>query len=385
MRKIATFFYIDALNSSFLNPSIMPFLSDLATNHYYKELENVAGYSFAIQSCMLSGKYPEETNHWMPYFYSPQKSSTLFKTFNKVGTLFALDKTPRLRYMLTEGTRWFVLKEGVHANNIPFNVIDKMAIYPYYYMCELPFFHKLRELLERECQASLAYIGPPKIRSNIYGPLLKYIQASNHKVEFIIAYDDRLDMLGHEFGPYSTECLRYAKSLDTVLRRVYQKLKRRFETDLTFIVFSDHGQCEKTYEFNLLFELGKNGLNLAEDYFCFVDATLALFWPENEVVQEKILKILGGNESGQVISEDRQEKYHIKFNDKRYGEIIFVLKPGGTFSPNFFSPFGSMKGLHGYLPEEGLQKGFLISDENLSYSYDHVKNFRDFSLNISPS
>ncbi len=74
MQELVIFFYIDALNSSFIAPSIMPFLSNLATKHRYTQLENVIGYSFAIQSCMLSGKYPEETNHWLPYFYSPQES-----------------------------------------------------------------------------------------------------------------------------------------------------------------------------------------------------------------------------------------------------------------------------------------------------------------------
>src|SRR3989337_15251 len=111
MKKLVLFFYIDALNYSFLTPSTMPFLSDIAKNHYYQELENVVGYSFAIQSCMLSGKYPEENNHWMPYFYFPENSPMLFKTFGKVGAVFMLDKFPLLRYLATRLTRKFVLKE----------------------------------------------------------------------------------------------------------------------------------------------------------------------------------------------------------------------------------------------------------------------------------
>lgn len=382
MKNLVVFFYIDALNSSFLVPDVMPFLSSLATQHSYYELENVPGYSFAIQSCMLSGKYPEETDHWLPYFYSPQKSPIMFKTLNKIGAVFPLDRLPTLRWLVVDQTRHFLLEEGVRINNVPLRIIDKLALYPYYYMCELPFFHELKKQLERKCQASLTYIGPPKTRKHLYESLLKYIKASDYEKEFIITYDEALDGLGHKFGPYSTECLHYAKSLDRILLRLYQKLKKSFGKDLTFFVFSDHGQCEQTHHLNLLLELGRKTLDLGEDYLCFVDATLALFWPKNKIVKEKIFKVLREIKIGKVIDESLQKKYHIRFNDQRYGEIIFLLKPGGTFFPNFFSPFSAMKGLHGYLPEDEVQKGFLISSKKSSHPYRHVKDFRNLLLDI---
>lgn len=383
MKNLVVFFYIDALNSSFLTPDIMPFLSSLATKHSYYELENVLGYSFAIQSCMLSGKYPEETNHWLPYFYSPPESPIMFKTFNRIGAVFPLDRLPSLRHLTVDQIRRFLLKDGVRINNTPFHIIDKIALYPYYYMCELPFFNELKELLGKKRQTPLTYIGPPNVRKHLYGTLLKHIRTSNYEKEFILTYDDVLDGLGHEFGPYSTECIHYAKSLDRVLLRVYQKLEKRFGKNLTFFVFSDHGQCEQTHILDLLSELEKKTLHFAEDYLCFIDATMALFWAQNEVVKEKILNVLDEIKVGKTIDDDLREQYHIKFNDKRFGEIIFVLKPGGTFFPNFFSAFSAMKGLHGYRPEDEVQKGFLISSIKLSNPPKHVKDFRNLSLDIS--
>ena len=382
MKNIVVFFYIDALNSSFVSPSTMSFLSSLATEHYYKELENVAGYSFAIQSCLLSGKYPEETNHWMPYFYSPKESPLLFKTLNRLGAIFPLDRLSFLRYLMVRGSRKFLLKEGAQANNIPLCEINKMALYPYYYMCELPFFFELQELLEKTSQARLTYLGPPKIRTQLYTYLLEYIKTSEHENEVIIAYDDTLDRLGHMFGPYAPQCLHYAKSLDHVLFTIYQKLTSMFGKNLVFLIFSDHGQCECSYQFNLLHKLDEKRLKLGDDYLCFIDATLALFWPQDKVVKEKILEILSKTKIGKVVDEALQKKYHIRFNDERYGEIIFMLRPGGTFLPNFFSPFNAMKGLHGYLPEDQVQKGFLVSDKKLSYPFKHVKDFRNFTLNV---
>jgi len=382
MKNLTAVFYVDALNSSFVNSDTMPFLSSLAT-HSYCELENVLGYSFAIQSCMLSGKYPDETNHWLPYFYSPEESPSIFKALKELSAVFPVDRLPPLRYLAMDQIRRFFLRHGVRISNAPLRIVDKITLYPYYYMGELPFFSELKELLDRKYCTSLTYIGPPKVRRHLFDVLIKHVEASNNESECIIAYDDALDGLGHKFGPYSAQCINYAKSLDRVLLRTQQKLERHLGKDLTLIIFSDHGQYERTQVVDLLSELEKNALHLSYDYFCFIDATLALFWPNNRVAKERILNVLGKIKTGRVIDEDLQKKYHLRFNDERYGEIIFLLKPGGTFFPNFFSPLGAMKGLHGYSPDDDVQKGFLISSKRLVNSPKHVKDFRNLVMDIS--
>src|SRR3989304_8479929 len=119
MKNLVLFLYIDALKSSFLRPDIMPFLSNFAAKHHSQVLENVFGYSFAIQSCLLSGKYPDETNHWMPYFYCPEESPFLFKTLNAIKAFSPLDRLHTLRYLTVRGSRQLLLRKGVQANNIP--------------------------------------------------------------------------------------------------------------------------------------------------------------------------------------------------------------------------------------------------------------------------
>lgn len=382
MKNLVVFLYIDALNSSFLSRNIMPFLSSFATKHYCHVLENVFGYSFAIQSCMLSGKYPDETNHWMPYFYCPEESPFLFKTLNALKIFFPLDKLQTLRYLTVQGSRRLFLKKGVQTNNIPLCEIGKMALYPYYYMCELPFFFELRELLAENSQTALTHIGPPKQRTNLQSTLFEHLKKSKHENEAIIIYHDTLDGLGHAFGPNSPQCLTYAKSLDSALAATYRKLTNSLGEHFTFLVFSDHGQSELKFQINILSELSKKGLKLGVDYICFVDATLALFWPEDDAAKEKILGTLNKIGQGMVIDEDRRRKYHMEFDDDRYGKIIYVLKPGGTFFPNFFSLFGAMKGLHGYLPEEEVQKSFLISNEKPPIQLTHIKDIQRLLVNL---
>jgi predicted AlkP superfamily pyrophosphatase or phosphodiesterase len=365
----------------------MPFLSSFSKRGYHKELENVLGYSFAIQSSMLSGKYPDENLHWMPYYYSPTNSPMLFKIMAKFGRLSSLDKLPNLRYLMERTLRTIFTKRGAQANNIPFSVIDKISIYPYYYMNELPFYCELEQLLSSKYASSLTYIGPPKIRGdNMYHSLLEHIKRmvlNNNNTEILLVYEDRLDGVGHAFGPFSSEYKRCVRHLDRTLMSVYQKLKDNFGQYVTVYFFSDHGQSQLTNSFDIISKLTEQHLKLAEHYICFIDATIALFWPRNELVQEKLENLLDSLKIGTLIDEKLREKYHLKFRGKDiYGSHIYVLKPGWTFFPNFFSPFGVMKGLHGYLPENQVQKSLLISNRHFDFNIFHVKDLRKLVIKI---
>jgi len=380
MKKLILFFYIDALNHDIITPSIMPFLSHFMENHYYQEVENVLGYSFAIQSSMLSGKYPDENLHWLPYFFFPEKSPLLFKTMAKVGHVFPIDSVPPLRYLMERFSREFFMKKGVKANNTPTSVMDKISIYPYYYMDELPFYNELKQFLRIKYGASLDYFGPPKMRGDkVYRLLLEHLKKyADNNVEFLIIYEDRLDNIGHSFGPYSDEYKKFALYLDRILMGIYSKVKNSFGQNVVFIFFSDHGQYQLTNSLDIISILAREHLIFMKDYICFVDATLTLFWPMGNSTQDKIKSILSSIKEGILIDEKLKEKYHLEFGqNKMYGDLIYVLKPGWTFFPNFFSCFGTMKGLHGYLPENRAQKALLISNETCKLRIRHVKDIRN--------
>ena len=122
---------------------------------------------------------------------------------------------------------------------------------------------------------------------------------------------------------------------------------------LRFLVFSDHGQCKQVYSYNILAELSRFGLKFGRDYFCFVDATLVLFWPQNETKKQRILMALQTIKHGTLIDDTRRKLYHMNFNDNRFGEIVFALQPGGTFFPNFFARSRTMRGKASTPSEKG--------------------------------
>ena len=82
--KVNVFVYVDALPLNSITQNVTPFLHQLKTEGETYPLENIMGYSFGIQSTLLSGKLPSETEHWMPYLRSPNQRS-LFKVMSSIG------------------------------------------------------------------------------------------------------------------------------------------------------------------------------------------------------------------------------------------------------------------------------------------------------------
>ena len=76
--------YVDALPLKSINADATPFLHLLKNESDTYTLENIMGYSFGIQSTLLSGKLPSETEHWMPYIRSPNKRS-LIRVMSSIG------------------------------------------------------------------------------------------------------------------------------------------------------------------------------------------------------------------------------------------------------------------------------------------------------------
>jgi hypothetical protein len=166
--------------------------------------------------------------------------------------------------------------------------------------------------------------------------------------------------------------------------KVYKNLKNAYRDRFEFLVFSDHGQSQLTNSFNLASKIEARHLRFPEDYICFIDATMALFWTMDNFVKEKLKTILNSLKIGTLVDESLREKYNLRFKKKdMYGDFVYVANPGWAFFPNFYSPFGAMKGLHGYLPENNVQKAFLISDKDFDFNVSHVKDIKKLILRLA--
>jgi hypothetical protein len=122
----------------------------------------------------------------------------------------------------------------------------------------------------------------------------------------------------------------------------------------TIIVVSDHGMTEVVEEFDLLDWL--KPWELGVDFLAFLDATMARFWDIRRQPLHEIVARVSKAQKGRFLSDADLSSYGLNFPDKRFGDLIFILKPGCILKPSFMDspelPFFHHKyrGMHGYEP-----------------------------------
>lgn len=134
-----------------------------------------------------------------------------------------------------------------------------------------------------------------------------------HKV---IAFYE-LDLVGHRYGPESSEIRTAVAELDNKIRNI--------EFDL---LISDHGMGTVTKR-----------ISMPETDIYFLDSTMARYWDRKPDIPEKYGKWIPGSE--------------------KYGRYIFLANVGILIAPNFWSN-GEEKGMHGWDPEHPYMHAFYM-------------------------
>jgi len=389
---INVFVYVDALPYEKINSESAPFLYRFVNEGRTYKLQNIMGYSFGIQSTMLSGRLPSETKHFMPYVYAPNASPFIFKFLARLARKLSVDvNVPHLLKIARYGLMSkFILKRGVKVSFIPWNVIDRFFIYPYYYMNELPFFADLKSNLQSEYGVNLLYFGPP-ISSEPITDTINYmkaiIQTKDANNSLLMVYVDTLDGVGHAYGVDAKAWKRTLVNVDNELGMLYRFLGTNLKK-WSLALFSDHGMCNVNGTIDILGAMKSCGLT-SKQFTIFVDATLSLIWLKDESAKYKVLKALEGLGSDKVAFFRRDKdgevlrRYGVLTDDNRFGDIIVQAMPGFMFFPNFYSNMKPFKGVHGFLPESKCQQSFLTLivnhssiGKNPQIEIDHIKGIR---------
>jgi len=403
--ELYTFTYIDALPLEYVRPEYMPNLFKLLGNEAepINVLQNIPGYSFGIQSTLLSGFLPQETFHWMPYVFRTDEIERRFDylispcSYNQVvcsalsqrimNTLRST-KSGRLG-LLYQGlmrTGVFWKKRSVKLSGASVDQLRKMFVFPYYYINENPFFVMFKKELEKRFNVAVYYLGHSlrKVINNLSQAIKAAKMHENSKL-LILAYIDDLDRVGHGKGVASIEWLNTLKSIDFFIGYMY-KYFSAISKNIKIFVFSDHGMCN-TDEY---IDLEKILRTFSEDSIDFIiDATLAFIRVHNDRHKKLLINLLEKKLKNKVLILDVEEhRYELKclgihFANGEYGDIIVQTKPCKEFLPNFYSVSCGLKGLHGFWPSEALQRAFILSippKDEASKKPLHIKDVKKYLL-----
>ena len=413
---IVLLLYIDALPLNSLTK--MPFLSTLLrkkVKHLQSSLinvSNVPGYSFAIQNSLFSGKLPQETNHWMPYFYHEKaiKSENFLQIYSISSLISRISRrfgitlwNNNLPLLMRKGLFLFkhilyLSTKGVKIRSIPTTLLDYFGTFPYYYINELPYFRLFtNEMMKRtDFKVNTSFIFDSHHKRNLITrvyDLLRFINSLSEERYLFVLYSDELDYIGHHYSPNSILWIKSLHLIDNIIRMLVMYFLKN-EIPFELIIFSDHGMCpvhiivDITKHLHLLYEM-----MLKNKIVLFIDSTIMLIWYQKEHIRESILEYLQRKASSlaffvfdRIRDMELLRNYGIYFNTRLYGDTIIQLREGFSFFPNFYSDFIIFRGAHGYVPESTHQKSFILHISNITYitktpCHLHICEVKDYLIN----
>lgn len=350
------YIYIDAFPFNYLNRT--KFLSKFPI-----KLKLVPGFGFSVnlKAELFAGCVPDEIGFFNEWNFDPEKSARaklkvpdLF--LNSYNRIYFFDRVLHVLY------RFFRKPIG----NIPFNYIDLFKrenkdIYSRTFPKPTLFSSakSLNVILSEKYQLDKGErdcVGVSKARELI----------DRGKNVFLSLID--LDSISHAYGVGSPQHELHIKKLDNWCRELIEEFQKRHKGRGNVVIFSDHGMenVNQTIKFGLEKVLGR----VSRSRYCYyLDSVMLRVWIFNGKLRKKAFDYLGNLEYGEIVTEEEREEGRI--SSRSWGDIIFILKEGLYFSPNF-RVTRPPKAMHGYHPKLASQKGIFLYDGHYKMSLQHT-------------
>lgn len=201
-------------------------------------------------------------------------------------------------------------------------------------------------------------------------------------------YTHGQDALRHRHGNAAPEVTDHLRRLGERLRRGIAAARSAGGEPWVY-VFSDHGMTDVRFHADVAAAVREAAERVGEaqregsGWLAFHDSTLSRFWWLDARARERArpailerLRDLGG---GRWLELADLERYGVDFADRRFGEDIFLLDPGGLVVPSYMGA-APVRGMHGYRPEEPTSRAIALSNRPLPNGLRHVVEVRSHLL-----
>lgn len=367
---------IDALGWELIKDR--PFLNDLLPER--RRVETILGYSSGAIPSLLTGQYPEQHGHWNLFYRAPETSP-----FRWTRPLLYLPRSIRegrvVRKLVKEISRRLSGYTGYFAiYNLP---LDRIRFYD---ICETAdiyqpgglapaksIFDIFRERqIPCECYNYHSYTD-----EEILGLVPQRLRESDCRTYFLYLAEFDAYLHFHVSDPdgVSARLTWYEEKL----RKIFEAAVARWGKARLYI-FSDHGMTPITETRDLIQEVNELDLFIPNDYLPAYDSTMARFWLFSERAQARLRSLLEGLSYGRLLSSAETKHLGLDFADDRYGQLIFLMKPGLLMCP---SDMGRVRfdGMHGFHPlEDPSAYAVLLASAPLSTEVNHITDIHRLIL-----
>jgi predicted AlkP superfamily pyrophosphatase or phosphodiesterase len=351
------FVFIDACGWEIIKND--PFVQDCAPQR--KRLTSVFGYSSACVPSILSGRWPAEHRNWSYFVYDPERSP--FRPLHALRWLpKALTSRRRFRCWLSR-----LLKA-------------RLGFRGYFDLYNLPFEHiALFDFSEKRSPLQpggmnrgpniFDYLEDHGIRYHVSAPqrsesanLAALLQdIASETIDFAFLYWPGLDGLLHRVGNRSPEISPKLREYEQWIRQLQKTAEAHYE-EVRLYVFSDHGMANCDVHVDVKAQIETLPLRMGHDYAAVYDSTMARFWFLKPGARAPIVECLQGITQGRIIPDSELKELRSFFNDRYFGELIFLVKEGVLIVP---SDMGErpIRAMHGYHPCEPQSYAVLCTNQ----------------------
>lgn len=381
--RIALVFFVDALGWEVVRDcdcfaSIAP--------HRWRQ-RTVLGYSCAAQPTILTGKMPSEHGHWGMFYRAGRSEMSSLRAFGLLPS--KISGHPRFRRQVL---KWHQRQSGFSG---------------YYNLYRIPWrlFGEFDLIEKRDIYAPGAFVatdaaGParmpdaPRVVASIFDELGERgipwrswswkdgFNQSFAELEASFHEDDRPAFVLH-YTPYIDGFLHGhvgdAEAVAGAVRKVETKILHAVETaravydHVDVVIFSDHGMAKVTGAYDVMAAVARLGLREGRDYHVFYDSTMARFWFENTRAEDAVRAALGQLDCGNFLTDDDLRREGIYFEDHRFGESVFLMRPTKLIVPSFMGRTAPC-GMHGFSPEHKDSYAVLMSSFDVTPAPTHIRD-----------
>lgn len=351
------FILIDALGWEYVEKN--QFLSDLLP--YRTPLRTVLGFSSGAIPSILTGLPPERHGQWNLVSYDPEHSP--FRWLRRFAFLpdRILDHRVTRKLLKEAGRRLLGMGKNFECHVSPrllpwFNFSEKTNIYQ---RGGIP---GATSIFDRLAEAGVPY-RTYEYHQAADAELLRRVRADveSAAAQFYFVYLCELDAFLHLHCHEPELVEDRLRWYGAELRELFTSA-RKADADCTLAVFSDHGMTPVMRRVDVAAEIERLGFRMPEDYLAAYDSTMARFWFFRDEAREKIVRVLDGLDCGHVLAAAEQERLGIRFPNRRYGDLIFLMHPAWLISRSGYSGGWMPNGMHGYHPDDPHSDGVFLSN-----------------------
>lgn len=351
------FIMIDACGWEILRQ--FPFAQAIAPTR--KRLESVFGYSSTCVPSILSGRWPVQHRNWCYFVYDPKRSP--FRSLRPLRWLPPAITSRRVfRRWLTRFVRVQLKFRGYFdLYNIPFRYIHLFDFTEKRSPLQPGGMNRGPNIFDYLTHHDIPYFVTDTTRSEQANRDALIADIDAERIDFAFQYWAGLDGLLHRVGNQSPEIPAklsvYQEWIDQVLVTA-----RRHYAEVHLYLFSDHGMANCDRQVDLKARIDALPCRMEHDYAVVYDSTMARFWFFNEPARERITRELRQVPEGRILPDDELERLHARFEDRYFGELIFLMQEGVLIVPSHMGE-RPIRAMHGYHPSDPQSYAALLTNQ----------------------